>query len=49
MPPRQSAATDKAIRLYEKGGTQAEAARKAGVARSTVKRALERRAKEKKA
>ena len=42
MSGRQSAATDKAIKLVLRGSTMAAAARKAGVSYTTLWRALKR-------
>jgi predicted DNA-binding protein (UPF0251 family) len=42
MPARQSAAVDKALRLIEKGLTPYAAAKKVGIALSTIYRALKR-------
>lgn len=42
---RQSAATDKALKLYAKGATIAQAARKAGIHWITLWRAIKRQKK----
>jgi transposase len=43
MPARQSAAVDKALKLVAKGLTPYAAAKKVGIALSTIYRALKRR------
>jgi hypothetical protein len=45
MAGKQSSAVDKALKLVDKGMPAATAARKVGIALSTIYRALKRRAK----
>ena len=47
MTARQSAATDKALKLYAKGLSKAAAARKAGISWVTLWRAIKRQEKAK--
>lgn len=44
MSGRPSAATEKALRLYAKSGNKSQAARKAGIAWTTLHRAIQRQA-----
>lgn len=46
MSGRPSAATEKALRLYAKTGNKSLACRKAGIAWTTLHRALERQKKQ---
>lgn len=48
MSGRPSAATEKALRLYAKSGNKSQAARQAGIAWTTLHRAIQRQTKQKK-